>query len=322
MPSPSETVLPRSQRGAHSQQLLSVLLGDYWFARAEPLPSAALVDLLGLFDVSAAGARGAIQRLAQRGFLVGARSGRHTEYAVAPMTREIIDSHVRVLFLSHRMPEWDGTWTVVAYSVPEDAAGTRRALRDQLRLLRFAPLYDALWLRPGDASESIARMLSRMPVELGPEQLTVFASARLPQGTDREAIAGAFQLRERAAGYRRFLDRWAPVAQRLDSDGPTVVLNAMSDSAERPADEALRVRTSIMADWRTLRRSDPQLPDELLGTDYPLHLAVAVCAAVYDALGPAAESAVRRILRPYRDDLAGRVTHHTFAAAASLLTRG
>ncbi|WP_426181831.1 PaaX family transcriptional regulator C-terminal domain-containing protein [Microbacterium sp. TWP3-1-2b2] len=317
-----ETVLPRVQRGAHSQQLLSVLLGDYWFARAEPVPSAALVDLLGLFDVSAAGARGAIQRLAQRGFLVGAKTGRHTEYAVAPMTREIIDSHVRVLFLSHRAPQWDGTWTVVAYSVPENAAGTRRALRDQLRQLRFGALYDALWLRPGDASESIEKMLAKMPASLHPEQLTVFADARLPRGADQEAVAGAFQLHAQAAGYQRFLDRWESVAQRLESEGPEAVLDVVSDSAGLPADEALRVRTSIMADWRTLRRSDPQLPDELLGPDYPLHRAVAVCAAVYDVLGPAAESAVRRVLRPYRDDLAGHVTHHTFAAATSLLTEG
>lgn len=320
--SPSETVLPRSQRGAHSQQLLSVLLGDYWFARAEPVPSAALVDLLGLFDVSAAGARGAIQRLAQRGFLVGTRTGRHTEYAVAPMTRDIIDSHVRVLFLSHRAPAWDGTWTVVAYSVPEDTAGTRRVLRDQLRQLRFGALYDALWLRPGDASKSVDAMLSNMPAAMHPEQLTVFAGARLPRGADREAVAGAFQLHTHAAGYREFLARWEPVAGRLEVGGPEAVLEVTSDSAGLPADEALRIRTSIMADWRTLRRRDPQLPNELLGPDYPLHRAFAVCAAVYDALGPAAESAVRRVLRPYRDELAGHVTHHTFAAATSLLTEG
>lgn len=314
-----ETVLPRFQRGAHSQRLLSVLLGDYWFARSEPIPSAALVDLLAVFEVTAAGARGAIQRLAQRGFLVGAKAGRHTEYAVAPMTREIIDSHVRVLFLSHRPAEWDGTWTVVAYSVPEEAAGTRRALREQLRHLRFGALYDALWLRPGDASKPVEAMLSDLPAALRPDQLTVFTRARLPLGTDQEAIAGAFQLPARGAGYQQFLARWEQVAQQLEAEGPQSVL-AKSESAGSPADEALRIRTSIMTDWRTLRRRDPQLPDELLGPDYPLHRAVAVCAAVYDALGPAAESAVRRVLRPYRDDLAGHVTHHTFAAATSLLT--
>ena len=315
-----ETVLPRFQRGARSQQLLSVLLGDYWFARDEPIPSAALVDLLSVFDVSAAGSRGAIQRLAQRGFLVGNRSGRHTEYAVAPMTRDIIDSHVQLLFLSHRAPAWDGTWTLLAYSVPEDAATTRRALRERLRQLRFGALYDGMWLRPGDATGPVATMLSELPKALHPQQLTVFTGARLPAGTGQDAVGEAFQLHDQASGYQRFLTRWESLAELLEDGRSESVLDALSDSERAPGHEALRVRTSIMTDWRMLRRRDPQLPDELLGPDYPLHRAVAVCATVYDALGAAAESAVRRILRPHRDDLAGRVTHHTFAAATSLLT--
>lgn len=316
-----ETVLPRFQRGARSQQLLSVLLGDYWFAQDEPLPSAALVDLLSVFGVSAAGSRGAIQRLAHRGFLVGTKSGRHTAYAVEPMTRDIIDSHVQVLFLGHRAPAWDGTWTLLAYSVPEDAAAVRRVLRDRLRQLRFGVLYDGLWLRPGDAAAPVTTMLSELPKALHPEQLTVFTGARLPAGTGQDAVAAAFQLQEQAAGYQQFIDRWESLAQRLDDGRAETVLDALSDSEGSPGDEALRVRTSVMTDWRVLRRRDPQLPHELLGPHYPLHRAFAVCATIYDALGTAAESAVRRIIRPYRDDLAGLVAHHTFAAATSLLTK-
>lgn len=316
------TILPRFQRGARSQQLLSVLLGDYWFAQDEAIPSGALVDLLSVFGVSAAGARGATQRLAQRGFLIGTRTGRHTEYAVAPMTRDIIDSHVQVLFLSHRPPAWDGSWTLLAYSVPEDAAAVRRTLRDRLRHLRFGALYDGLWLRPGDAGEQVVSELAALPEALHPSHSTVFTQARLPSGVGHDAVAEAFQLPEHASAYRQFLDRWEPLAKTLEAGTAEHAIETLSDSAGPVEDEALRVRTSIMTDWRLLRRRDPQLPDELLGPDYPLHRAVAVCATVYDSLGPAAESAVRRILRRYREDLAGLVAHHTFAAATSLLSEG
>ncbi len=299
-----------------------MLLGDYWFAQDESIPSAALVELLSVFGVSGAGARGAIQRLAQRGFLIGTRSGRHTDYAVAPMTRDIIDSHVQVLFLSHRPQPWDGSWTLLAYSVPEDAAAVRRTLRDRLRQLRFGALYDGLWLRPGDAGEQVASELAALPEALHPSQLTVFTKARLPSGAGHEAVAEAFQLREHASGYRAFLARWEPLATMLDGGSVETVLDTLWGTGESAGDEVLRVRTSIMTDWRMLRRSDPQLPDELLGPDYPLHRAVAVCSTVYDSLGPAAESTVRRILRRYRGDLASQVTHHTFAAATSLLTEG
>ncbi|GLB68876.1 PaaX family transcriptional regulator [Arthrobacter mangrovi] len=315
-PAPS---LPRFQQGARPQQLLTVLLGDYWHTRNEPIPSAALVELLQVFDVTPTGARAAIQRLAQRGFLVGQKAGRQTAYAVPPMSQERINAHVRSLFMSHLPQEWDGSWTLVGYSLPEDAKVTRRALREQLRQLRFGNLYDAVWIRPGDQLAVVDGIVAGLGGELDPEQITVFTGARLPQGTGRGAVAAAFGLAELADRYREFLDRWEPVASRLP-DGVEAALEVSPEAGARPGDAALRLRTSIMADWRTLRRLDPRLPHELLGEDYPMHRAVAACCALYDSLGPTAEAAFRRILRPHDESLAQLVTHHTFAASASLLS--
>jgi phenylacetic acid degradation operon negative regulatory protein len=59
--------LPRSQQGAEPQLLLTSLLGDFWYWRDEHIPSAALVQLLGEFDISPASARAAIRRLAPAG---------------------------------------------------------------------------------------------------------------------------------------------------------------------------------------------------------------------------------------------------------------
>ncbi|MGF9662540.1 PaaX family transcriptional regulator C-terminal domain-containing protein [Arthrobacter crystallopoietes] len=315
-PAPS---LPRFQQGARPQQLLTVLLGDYWHARNEPIPSAALVELLQGFDVTVTGARAAIQRLAQRGFLVGIKAGRQTAYAVPTMSQDRINAHVRSLFMSHLPQQWDGAWTLVGYSLPEDARGTRRALREQLRQLRFGNLYDALWIRPGDHLAAVRDLLDGLGSALDPEHVTVFTGARLPEGTGLSAVASAFDLPALAEQYREFLDRWEPVASRLQ-DGLEAALEVSPEAGARPGDAALRLRTSIMADWRTLRRLDPRLPHELLGEDYPMHRAVAACCAIYDALGPPAEAAFRRILRAHDGHLAELVTHHTFAASASLLS--
>ena len=56
--------LPRSTSAREPQYLTLTLLGDYWFGRREELPSAALVDLLAEFDITASGARQAIRRRA------------------------------------------------------------------------------------------------------------------------------------------------------------------------------------------------------------------------------------------------------------------
>lgn len=316
LPSPS---LPRFQNGARPQQLLTVLLGDYWHARSEPIPSAALVELLQVFDVTPSSARAAIQRLAQRGFLVGTKAGRQTSYAVSPMSQERINSHVRSLFMSHLPQQWDGTWTLVGYSLPEDAKGTRRLLREQLRQHGFGSLYDALWIRPGNQLDSVSAMMDDLGGQLNPDQLTVFTGARLPEGTGLGSIQVAFGLPGLAEGYAEFIGRWKPAASHLE-DGLETALALSPEAGARPGDAALRLRTSIMADWRTLRRQDPRLPHELLGDDYPMHQAVAACAALYDSLGSTAEAAFRRILRSHDEQLAALVTHHTFAASASLLS--
>lgn len=306
---PAQPSLPRFQEGPRSQQLLTVLLGDYWFARSDPIPSTALVELMRVFDVSASGARAAIQRLAQRGVLQGVKAGRQTAYGVPPMTREKINGHVVGLFRSHLPQEWDGGWTLVAYSVPEGAKELRRQLRDRLRQMRFGSLYDGLWIRPGSADAAAAL------ADLGDEaRLTVFADARTE--ADDPSVRAAFALDELADEYRAFAERWEPLAAELAHADAAAVMAAR---AHRPGDEALRQRTSIMKEWRVLRHGDPLLPREVLGAEFPLDRAVAAVTGVYDPLGPLAEEAFRRILEPQHPDLARLVTHHTFAASGSIL---
>ncbi|GGR53419.1 phenylacetic acid degradation operon negative regulatory protein [Nocardioides luteus] len=305
--------LPRFQQGPRSQQLLTVLLGDYWFGRSEAIPSAALVDLLGIFDVTPAGARAAIQRLAARGFLVGQREGRQTRYAVHTQSRETLDGHVRALFMSHVPPPWDGTWTVVGFSLPEGATAARRALRDGLRRLHFGNLYDALWIRPGDRSEEVRALADGLAADelpgFDPARLTVFADARLPGGATPSMLDQAFGLAELRAGYQEFCGRWQPMLAEIDG------LRA------RPQ-EALVTRTSVMAEWRSLVRADPRLPAELLGADDPGLRAYACCSEIYDRLGPAGESAFRRSLSGHDDQLTGLVTHHTFTGSSALIQDG
>jgi hypothetical protein len=56
-------------------RLLLTLLGDYWWQRTEPLPSAAIVALLTEFGVSDSAARAALTR---NGLLVTSKTGRRT----------------------------------------------------------------------------------------------------------------------------------------------------------------------------------------------------------------------------------------------------
>src|SRR6201982_4145196 len=74
-PDPWALPAPVAQR---PPRLLLTLLGDYWWQRTEPLPSAAIVALLAEFGVSDSAARAALSRLTRNGLLVTSKTGRRT----------------------------------------------------------------------------------------------------------------------------------------------------------------------------------------------------------------------------------------------------
>ncbi|MFC7405702.1 PaaX family transcriptional regulator C-terminal domain-containing protein [Georgenia alba] len=282
--------LPRRQRGAQPQRLLTTLLGDYWFARSDPLPSAVLVQLLGEFGITSASARAAIQRLAARGFLVSERRGRQTWYAVPPKSEDVIQRHVRNVFGPPGPESWDGQWTVVSFSAPDP--GTRRLLRESLRRLRFGRLDDGSWISPWHRPDELATLDAHATTG----RLTVFRGQHVPLGGERD-LTEAFDLDSIAARYRAFTKKVRGVDAEPGASDPS---------------RALRVRTETMAAWRRVMADDPQLPEQLLPPGWPGTAARAACVRIYDGLGPTAQRRFRGIVAEHAPDLAGLVTHHTF----------
>ncbi|WNE95168.1 PaaX family transcriptional regulator C-terminal domain-containing protein [Streptomyces luomodiensis] len=294
--------LPRAQNGAEPQLLLTSLLGDFWYWRDEHIPAMALVKLLAEFDVSSDGARAAMRRLVARGLLDTSRSGRTTAYGIPARTSEVIVERThRMLTFGASAPEWDGQWTVVAFSVPEQDRSLRTTLRSRLRVLRFAALYDGVWVSPHDLGTEARRLLG----ELGIDSATVLRCTAVPGGPKGGDPASAFDLTPLADGYRDFAERYEPLLDSLDA------------GLISPA-EALRTRTELRVAWRSFPETDPDLPAELLPSAWDRPRAQRVFVQIYDRLGPLAEVRFRQILATVAPELAELVSHHDSAAIAAL----
>jgi len=294
--------LPRAQIGAEPQLLLTSLLGDFWYWRDEHIPSAALVRLLAEFGITADGARAAMRRLAARGLLTVARSGRTTGYGIPARTSEVIVERThRMLTFGASAPAWDGQWTVVAFSVPENAREVRGALRARLRVLRFAALYDGVWVSPYDQVEQARAVLDELDVPTA----TVLRATEPPGGGGGAGPVGAFDLEPLAEDYRTFVERYRPLLAEVEA------------GRVGPAD-ALRLRTALRVDWRRFPESDPDLPAELLPADFPRAGAQRVFAQIYDRLGPLAELRFRQLLGAVSPELAALARHHDSATVAEL----
>jgi phenylacetic acid degradation operon negative regulatory protein len=294
--------LPRAQNGAEPQLLLTSLLGDFWYWRDEHIPSAALLRLLAEFGITADGARAAMRRLATRGLLTVARTGRTTRYGIPDRTAEVIVERThRMLTFGATAPDWDGRWTVVAFSVPEHARDVRSSLRAQLRVLRFAALYDGVWVCPHDRVDAAREVLA----ELGIASATVLRATEPPGGPGPGSPAAAFDLEPLGKEYRAFVERYQPLLAQVE------------EGRIGPAD-ALRLRTELRVDWRRFPETDPDLPAELLPADWPREAAQRVFVQIYDRLGPLAELRFRQLLGSVSPELAPLARHHDSATVAEL----
>ena len=296
------TDLPRAQAGPEPQLLLTSLLGDFWYWRDEHIPSSALVRLLEEFGITADGARAAMRRLASRGLLTTSRNGRTTAYGIPPRTSAVIVQRThRLLTFGATAPRWDGAWTVVAFSVPEQERELRSALRTRLRVLRFAALYDGVWVSPHDNGAAVRALLD----ELGIARATVLRSTEVPGGALLGSPRSAFDPEPLVKEYRQFVERYEPL------------LAAAEAGRVGPAD-ALRSRTELRVDWRHFPETDPDMPAELLPADFPRPRAQEVFVAIYDRLGPLAELRFREVLAQSDPELAALAQHHDSRTVAQL----
>lgn len=282
---------PRTRQGSPPSLLLT-LLGDYWWGQTDPLPSAALVDLLADFGVSDVAARAALSRMVKHGLLVSTRSGRNTFYAMTPRAQSVMRRGAEriVAFGAGNQAAWDGRWSLVAFSVPETNRSAREQLRTRLRWLGFAPLYDALWISPHPRHDQALAELG----DLGVTRATAFVatSPDLPDTTVEPQ--SAWDLGGLAELYRTFVTTWEPTHA------------ALGKGAISPVD-ALVKRTALMDGWRAFPGVDPDLPRPLLPADWPRDQARDLFLDTYEQLGAPASVRVRQVIGAYAPELTDRV---------------
>ncbi|MCX4831273.1 PaaX family transcriptional regulator [Streptomyces sp. NBC_01016] len=286
--------LPRAQTGANPQHLVLGLFTDHWFQAEDALPSAALVALLGDFGITPVSARAAIGRLARRGVLDVHKDGRRTYYRPAPSAvRPLEQLQRRIVNFGARERAWDGLWTTVIFSVPDDQRDARHAIRRRLGFLGYAAVYDGVWMSPHADHDQTVELLE----SIGVRSATVLRST-LTHAQGAGDPLGAWDLDAIQAAYQDFIAEYTPLLNR--------VVGGQVGSAE-----ALVARTTVKDVWRELVGTDPELPANLLPEGWPGRAARSVFAQIYDTLGPLAEVRVRQLVAERHPALAAQVGHRT-----------
>ena len=280
-----------ARRTSPARQVLT-LFGDYWWDVSEPMPSGALVAAMIDLGVKEPAARATTARLTRTGLLVQEKVGRRTTHRLSERAVAIVAEEATWLDrFGCENPQWDGLWTVLAFSIPESQRALRHTARSRLKWAGFAPLYDGVWISPGDsAAQTMAQLQDAGVGSVTAMRATLETS--LPAGAQ-----GAWDLAAAAALYDSF--------------------RAELESVREPAADAdaLAQRSKLMLTWQGFRAVDVGLPVELLPPAWPRFAVRRLLASRYDDLGPSAEERMRQHVSAIAPELAAVVTSRRLSTA-------
>jgi len=190
-------------------QLLSV-------ADGKPIPVKALVDVAGVFEITANNLRVTLARLLVAGLIARDERG---QYRLAAAGRAVQGHVAEWVRLEDRMVVWNGGW--IGAHTAGLARGNRTALRHRTRALRFLGLRELrpdLWIRPDNLAGGVSDVRRRLR-ELGLEdRAPVFALTDLDEPVESSA-RGLWHAEARRAEYRKTSARIEDAIRRLDRLG-------------------------------------------------------------------------------------------------------
>ncbi|MFC4498089.1 MULTISPECIES: PaaX family transcriptional regulator C-terminal domain-containing protein [Streptomyces] len=236
------------------QSLMLSFFGIHALGRDVALSTGSLIDVFGPAGITEDAVRSTLTRMVKRGLLERYRRGRKTYFGPTERATEVLrGGYDRVWHTGAVNRDWDGTWTLVGFSLPEAWRSERHDLRSRLVWNGFGPLQNGLWVAPGtvDVPEVVAG--------LGLDSyLRVFQGATAVAPTDaRTVLHTAFDVDSVAKGYEAFLARWSTDAG--DTGG-----------AREAGEASALVRQLLLhTDWLEQVRQDPHLPAEHLPEGWP-----------------------------------------------------
>lgn len=277
-------VYPHDSPGGPQPRPQSLLLAFFGNYALEESPvcvySGSVIDVLARAGVGEHAVRSTLTRMVNRGLLRRQRQGRRMYFGLTPHATQILnDGGHRIWETSAVNDDWDGTWSLLGFSLPESWQRQRHDLRSRLIWSGFGPLYSGLWIAPGDVD------VSAIVSELGLSAHVKIFHARADEATDIDVmIRDTWDLESIAARYVSFEKRW------------TAQLGA-------PSGDPIATRLRLVSEWLEVIRTDPRLPARHLPPDWPARSAEDVFHRIAHqteapARGMAAELLDIAVLRP------------------------
>ena len=157
------------------------------------------------------------------------------------------------LLIGNRNPEnewardWDGTWNMVIFDIPESERSLRRKLRDVLRTNHFGCFQQSVWLSP-HSLDSINESIRKATPGLG--SLTLMESRLLSGQNNIDAAKSAWNFSHINSNYKAYIKH----------------INLFGSKSHPKNTDNFIAKEKLL--WETALSHDPLLPKQLIPRGY------------------------------------------------------
>lgn len=267
-----------------TQFIFFTFLGDYILSNGGKIWTSDMLSLMNLLDVSERAARSTLSRMTRKGWISPKKHGRRSQYLITSRGRALLESGYTRIF-EPIFTDWDHTWHLVVYSLPEAKRGLRHELRKQLTWLGFGRLAPGTWISPHERKAELTSLFEDLKIEAFAEQ---FSGIHLGPSSSLELAQHCWDLQELERQYQDFVTRYTPEYESF--------VRQFERGQPAEPEEYFTRRFWITHEFQALPLKDPNLPIELLPPDWIGFTARALMTDYRKLLGAGAIQFVRDMI--------------------------
>ena len=250
-----------------SNSLLITIYGDFLAAHGGSVWLGSLIRLVAPMRMNERLVRTSVYRLAQEKWLVAEAIGRKSFYSLTASGRRRFE-HAYLRIYHQAKSQWNGEWRLLLFppGLPESA---REALRRELMWEGYGQLAPGILAHPFTDSDSLLEILEDAGAHDKVVAMRATSLAHLSSRPIQDLARHCWKLDALAARYAEFLELFRPV------------LRTLKIARDLDPEQCFIVQALLMHEYRRALLNDPQLPDELLPTNWAGQLARQLCTDVY-----------------------------------------
>jgi phenylacetic acid degradation operon negative regulatory protein len=256
----------------HPQQVVLTLYGDYILHLGGEIGIDTLIRLLANFDLSQQAVRSAISRMSRKGLIKMRRVGRRSYYSLTNKGRTLLTEGATRIF-KRKTNKWDGTWSIVTYSIPEKTRETRDIFRRELGWLGYGALSDATWISPYDMTREVSELAERLSIE---DCVQIFSARQVGSANPKDIMNWCWDLDKIHEKYNDFVDKYQ---HKLKDHRKRLQAGEVIEPGE-----CFVERFHLIHEYRRLPFYDPDLPLELLPRNWLRPQAANIFGEYHDLL--------------------------------------